>query len=67
MNLFQSQTFVEHVTDLNDKKQEIRHETKDENPYEEGLKCLQAHDITNAILFFEAAVKKKPDHIDVTD
>ncbi|CAF3953873.1 unnamed protein product [Adineta steineri] len=34
------------------------------NPYEEGLKHLEVHDIVNAILFFEAAVQNKHDHAD---
>ncbi len=35
------------------------------NPFEEGLKRLEVHDIVNAVLFFEVAVQKKSDHIDV--
>ena len=36
------------------------------DPYGEGLKRLEVHDIINAILCFEAAVQKKPDHVDVS-
>ena len=34
-------------------------------PFEEGLQRLAVHDIVNAALFFEAAVKQNSDHIDV--
>ncbi|CAF1668858.1 unnamed protein product [Adineta ricciae] len=34
------------------------------DPYGEGLKRLEVHDTINAILCFEAAVQKKPDHVD---
>ena len=36
------------------------------DPYGEGLKRLEVHDIINAILCFEAAVQKKSDYVDVS-
>jgi hypothetical protein len=35
------------------------------NPYEKGVKCLEEHDIVNAVFYFEAAVQQQADHIDV--
>ena len=35
------------------------------NAFEEGIQRSQAHDIVNAVLFFEAAVQKQPNHADV--
>jgi hypothetical protein len=35
------------------------------NPFVEGLKSLEIHDIANTILFFQTAVQKQLDHIDV--
>ncbi len=58
MNIFQGQTFIEHVNDVNEEKQEIIQETKDTNvkqsneeerttaninSFEQGHKCLEVH------------------------
>ena len=55
-----NQTFNEGV--INVKEEQSNEQI---NPYIEGLKCLENHDIANAILFFQMAVQKEPEHIDV--
>jgi hypothetical protein len=59
-----NQTFNEDFININDTKEE--EQSNDQmNPYIEGLKCLEIHDIANAILFFQMAIQKEPNHVDV--
>ena len=58
--------FVDHVMKKKEEEErQLDKILKDINPFEAGLKCLEVHDIANAIVFFQAAVRKQPDHIDV--
>ncbi|UJR26474.1 hypothetical protein I4U23_007801 [Adineta vaga] len=64
-----SQSWLRHLMDNGDTYSEYKFASTNSfidhsNPFEEGLKRLQAHDIVNAVLLFEAAVQKQADHID---
>ncbi len=65
-----SQSWLRHLMDNDDTYSEYKFAKTNtfldhSNPFEEGLKRLQAHDIVNAVLLFEAAVQKQPNHVDV--
>ncbi len=65
-----SQSWLRHLMDNDDSYSEYKFSKTNtfldhSNPFEEGLKRLQAHDIVNAVLLFEAAVQKQPNHVDV--
>ncbi len=65
-----SQSWLRHLMDNGDTYSEYKFAKNNtfidhSNPFEEGLKRLQAHDIVNAVLLFEAAVQKQANHVDV--
>lgn len=64
-----SQSWLRHLMDNGDTYSEYKFSKTNSfldysNPFEEGLKRLQAHDIVNAVLLFEAAVQKEPTHVE---
>ncbi|CAF1487300.1 unnamed protein product [Adineta steineri] len=64
-----SQSWLRHLMDNGDSYSEYKFAKTNtflehSNPFEEGLKRLEAHDIVNAVLLFEAAVQKQSNHVD---
>jgi peroxin-5 len=64
-----SQSWLRHLMDNDDSYSEYKFAKNNpnldhSNPFEEGLIHLQAHDIVNAVLLFEAAVQKQSNHVD---
>lgn len=52
-----------HEKELENKTEE--HRIDKENYFQQGLKCLEIHDLANAIQCFKFTVQHQPEHIDV--